>query len=441
LLLVLRNHSRTGGSLRSSYLYLPILLLVSCGESGNNNSQSSSELSEPVPVKKVSGSTSNSSDAFKSSLSRKVELSPDLKNIKAFKSSINDFRLRVTALGGSYQGAALECRRSNYLPDKTVYRAVFNPAAAAAVVDLKVSNEGPAEVLFNCEIKDREQVLWQEEVRLLKNVIVNQTLSFDAALGSNTLGTVVLEDDATLITRGNVVTAEIKQLVSLGGRIVTFAESDVNTANNNDGASGGIIALQIEEAVGHLRVELRGRNAGKNTLRPDPVTKVPPKADDGYCLFVGRKKTYVEGSCKGRDAQHGFQGERGFRGYNGGATGSLQMLIKASHDLKLEIIKAPGLPGDGGQGGDGGPPGLPGLGAKIIDIGNDIIMTPILTMPMMEMTKKDRHDPGRPGKHGDIGPVGPDGKAGAVVSSKVIFAQDPQPNEHIIESNWTNFQE
>lgn len=213
---------------------------------------------------------------------------------------------------------------------------------------------------------------------ILKNEVHIKDLSIKSEGGLLSLDRLILADEnTTIITDGALLNLKVNEFYSGNGLIETFKDGDTQKENRN-GLSGGIINIKTDSAIGTLRIQMRGENAGEQTKIPeknlvipshdvatdaiaDLVHSVRPKchyggshsssSEDGGCADV---ESYLVLDRAGRAGLQGARGNIGFIGYagnDGGDTGIMNF-ESSSEDFAIEILKP--IPGDGSKGAVGG---------------------------------------------------------------------------------------
>lgn len=246
------------------------------------------------------------------------------------------------------------------------------------------------------------------------------------SLGTKKIDTLILLKDSELLIGKEGLIYSVKNLISDRAHISTYEKSVVpTTAADQAGEPGGHLRLELENAVGHLMINLRGRDAGKQTKRPvQPAKK--PRGIDGDCKRHG---------CNGGNGENGEPAVDGFPGYDGGHSGSADVIIKNKTDLEVVFNYEPGrgsvgtAPSKPGLGGDGGKP--------------DSIYVPGVPCPHLMATPSEikcggmQHvgKPGRAGLPGPEGVRGADGLDGLSLTS--IFEIDGEAQQEV-RSNWSS---
>lgn len=204
-------------------------------------------------------------------------------------------------------------------------------------------------------------------------------------------------------------------------KILTFAPGTVATSDRD--RKGSVIAVNVREAHGDLRVAMVGVNgrvgitgAVRETTLKDAPSRTPaaPRSQDqgaagvqspdtlstkgvGRSGFDGAQAS-SQGVCmtqpkNGVTGPEGTQGVKGGKGEQGGNSGILILNIEDPKDFRVEVRQKTGVPGKGGEGGPGFPGGLGGL-------------------PGARPSKCEAAAQGAQGPTGKIGPAGDEGDPG-----------------------------
>lgn len=184
-----------------------------------------------------------------------------------------------------------------------------------------------------------------------------------------------ISENGVLYTLGQNVHLVADTLNSEEGGVITTFKEKQKASQGHAGRSGGQLVLEIQQAQGSLRVEMRGESGGQGLPGEDPDDALngadgAPGADLGVTV-VGNVCS-VRGN-DGGDGQPGKAGYPGHPGFVGGDSGELQLEIQDMGDFSYDIVKIPGeggLGGPGGRGGDGGQGGAPGKAYCPRAIGN-----------------------------------------------------------------------
>ena len=236
-------------------------------------------------------------------------------------------------------------------------------------------------------------------------------------LGKNEFGAFVLAEGVVLETLGADLNIKIDQLISKEAIITSFdQEKNIKAIDNQDGASGGIVNINANQAFGHLTVKMRGQDGAIVTDSPKKIEERPlidesfnglpmitqwnESCDDrGERPICGGWRAATQCPTDGKVGVKGFKGRKGYDGRSGGNSGVANINIADGSEFILEVSLTSGLgslagkPGDGGLGSIGGSAGTYDK-AYIQDCGNQI------------------PGQGRAGGKGDSGDLGIPGKDG-----------------------------
>jgi hypothetical protein len=301
--------------MKMSSAMIPFLLLsfVAC-QSESKKSNVGKKTDE------VSTSTSEEESThprLKITKKRKTELKKDFSNFSIFKEDINSYKVNFEAISGHYTNAIVECAKGHFDREKELFFASFDESGFKASVELSISDKDPLDVEFECKVMDQDLELDDAKIHLRKSFVVSGIKNpYSLGVGFGPIETLVFEEGAMLLTEGVYLNIEAKEIISRGGEIVTFTEeSTLKALDDQHGASGGIINIVTETAVGKLSVQLRGKNAGKQTRVPEVMKEIPGKdlALDGTCK--GDKQDYSDKDqrCFGKRGHQGFKGNKGYK--------------------------------------------------------------------------------------------------------------------------------
>lgn len=416
-------------------ILLSLLLgLVSCGKGGSSG-KGDVPVSQKDELSTRTGETTEIvASTFKVSVKKKVELLNDFSNLEDFKSHINTYTVQFDTLSGHYMDSKVECQRAFFDGAKDLFIGTFDKTGAKAEVEIQLSKSDISLVEFECVLSTKGEEQESVSVKLLKNYVITGVSSFAASIGADKFGTLLLDKDAVLSTNGIDTSLNIKELISIGGKIVTHEESKTNSTRDlRPGASGGLIEITTENALGSLTVELRGLNGGKQTNVPEKETRIPPR--DPKLDGVG---------TAGKRGLKGYKGKKGFDGFPGGDSGSLRITFLKNNNLKLNVNYFPGKGSNGSFGGIGGPGGPGGKGA--IEHYNDPNDTSgscprcgQLNIKGLMRIIEIKHPDGPNGPQGDEGEPGLPGEDGKILESRYI--DEKGFRDFPFNYDWKNYKE
>lgn len=161
-----------------------------------------------------------------------------------------------------------------------------------------------------------------------------------------------------LYTLGGNVRIHVQKLSSEKSLISTFPQGSQAQPQKN-GRDGGHLFLNVIQAMGSLRIEMRGEKGGvgKDGNAPD----LSLKGAKGK-VFIGTQYCDNPASVKIEEVkgQRGLKGYPGGVGASGGNSGTLEVRFQDSENLSIQIHRYPGQGGAGGKGGRGGEGGEAG---------------------------------------------------------------------------------
>ena len=183
-----------------------------------------------------------------------------------------------------------------------------------------------------------------------------------------------INQDYSLITNGFNVEINADELLSEKGTIATF---DLNSRAESGahGKNGGEIKLNIQKALGLLKIHMRGQHGGHGITGAPFSFRAPdgnpPKSGSEMCESPGAGRDRLRSITKplrhcecvrdgknGTDGHQGAQGNPGGPAGNGGSTGELKLNIKDGSGFKIETTRVVGESGQRGVGGPGQPGGI-----------------------------------------------------------------------------------
>jgi len=410
--------------MKMSSVMIPVLLLsfVACqSESKKSNvAKKNDEVSTPTNEEE------STHPRLKITKKRKTELKKDFSNFSIFKEDINSYKVNFEAISGHYTNAIVECAKGHFDREKELFLASFDESGFKASVELSISDKDPLDVEFECKVMDQDLELDDAKIHLRKSFVVSGIKNpYSLGVGFGPIETLVFEEGAMLLTEGVYLNIEAKEIISRGGEIVTFTEeSTLKALDDQHGASGGIINIVTETSVGKLSVQLRGKNAGKQTRVPEVMKEIPGRdlALDGTCK--GDKQDYSDKDqrCFGKRGHQGFKGNKGFNGLNGGSSGAFFYKAKKLDDLKIKVDFFPGKGSAGGIGGEGGQGGPGGVGSTLyVDIDRRTGGCPVCDHKSSSRNRKYKYPDGAQGAKGDLGDSGDVGEDGASDNSIVHY--------------------
>jgi hypothetical protein len=366
---------------------------------------------------------SNAED-FTIKKTRKVNLDKtSFSNFEAYKNNLNNWKIKFEARSAAYNNAVIECKKiTANQSDQNILNASFDNKGIAEL-ELTIEKDDPTKVDFNCKISDREFEIKSTKIELTKSVLVTEKKNLIAlALSdSDTIETLVLDEGAVLITDGKNVNLTMNELVSNGGKIVTFdSEVPYVPTPNEAGKSGGIINLVTKKARGSITFELRGLPAGIQTHAQADQFQFPAVDPALNGQNVDQLKRCRPNVGNGRQGHKGLIGYQGLKGFKGGDAGLLLFRSLDQNSLKIHVLPLPGNGGTGGPGGKGGPGGAGGKGGTWWQymVGNGVCQD------------------GPQGPPGDQGVLGETGSQGNIPKSSLTFQKEGLFID--VDSEWSN---
>jgi hypothetical protein len=132
----------------------------------------------------------------------------------------------------------------------------------------------------------------------------------------------VLSENAFIVTNGNNLIIKAQEIISLGGKILSFDEKNKSAQISTSGKSAGTVYISSRNAQGDLEINLDGQNGGDGT--------------------------------HGVNAQKFSLATDGGAGADGGNGGILRYNLPTNNKINLKVSIKAGLKGHGGKGGLGG---------------------------------------------------------------------------------------
>jgi hypothetical protein len=350
-----------------------LLTLAACG--GGSSGGSKKPTATPVSVPQTSndaretdepGIDGNAAAEFKMRKTRKTPL--DIKenkmtNFEEYKKEINTWKVKFQARSSSSKGIDVSCKKVVVGPKNESIRETTFDANGIAELELMIAKDDALKINYSCKISDRGVELETYKVELKKSILVSgkQNMIALSLSDSSAIETLVLDSDAVLVTDGKNVNLTMNELVSNGGKIVTFDETPYAPRPNETGKSGGVINIATQKALGTLTFELRGLPAGIQTATQSNQFSTPPEnpANNGR-----RNSQCKPNQGNGRQGPQGYPGHQGHKGLQGGDAGLLFFRSFGENTLKMTVKPIPGAGGVGGQGGAGGQGGPAGIGGS-----------------------------------------------------------------------------
>lgn len=426
--------------MKMSSAMIPFLLLSLVACQSESKKSNVSKKSEEVSTPTSEGETTH--PRLKITKKRKTELKKDFSNFSMFKEDINSYKVNFEAMSGHYTNAIVECAKGHFDREKELFLASFDERGMKASVELSVSDKDPLDVEFECKVMDQNLELDDAKIHLRKSFVVSGIKNpYSLGIGFGPIETLVFEEGAMLLTEGVYLNIEAKEIISRGGEIVTFTEESILKAlDDQHGASGGIINIMTETALGKLSVQLRGKNAGKQTRVPEVMKEIPGRdlALNGTCKGTTDNYSNKDQRCFGKRGHQGFKGNKGFNGLNGGSSGAFFYKAKKLDDLKIKVDFFPGKGSAGGIGGEGGQGGPGGVGSSLyVDIDRRTGGCPVCADKSSLRNRKYKYPDGPQGAKGDLGDFGDAGEDGAADNSIVHYlVGDMKFN---FNDSWQNF--
>lgn len=427
----------------SSLLLCGILLgVVACNSGGNGSKNPASNTEATQEGESAGHETSENKPSFiKISKSRKVNLENDFSNLDEFKSNINKYILTLKSESGSLLGAEVECRKKNILDrDNVEYRTFFKNEGLVASVEVSIEPKNPVSVEIECLILDRGELLATKVISLRKSFVISGVKNVVASgLGFEPIETLLLDEDSVLVTDGSLFTILTNEFISKNAKIVTFTEEVGATVHDNEpGANGGSIHINTQFARGQLTVELRGRDAGQQTIVPG-MNPAIPSSDPALNGICGGSETNIDSrkmKCWGKRGHTGFSGFKGITGFDGGSTGILFFESQKENKLNLKVSYHPGKSGKGGVGGAGSKGGPGGKGSYVKEK-PEHTDRPCGRCLKSTFGNGHQYPDGAEGLPGIQGEDGDWGKEGAFMDSKVVMNKEDM--KFNFNFDWMNY--
>lgn len=410
---------------KTLFLAAIIALASSCGDS-SNQSTSSGQNADNGPR---SLERSSIIDSYDATVSRAVEIDDKLYNIDRFARNINRFILEVNLTKGSNEGGRLGCRKESALTFNTERSNVFTNFGTQAKLELVLEDTDKNNVTFVCQVTDidgKSLATFQKTIR--KGYVVSQTQHLNE-LGTKDIDTLVLMKNAELLFGNSKQRVEVKKLISNDAYVSTFDLNSIRqTPDNKNGESGGELRLSVQELMGDIIFNLRGKNAGAQTKLPARPRKNPNKGKKGKC----------PNSCDGQQGPRGFPANDGLAGHDGGNSGSVILSVEKETDAEVIVNYFPG------QGSEGSRPSLPGLGGEggepdsyvtqSISCGGSGTFGLGAQKKCLGQTVK-----GQSGPQGRLGPKGKKGAKGAQGDvERSVYTNKEEAFNKIILQGWSN---
>lgn len=401
---------------------LSCVLAVACQGGGDSKKSNLPGLEVQT---EVTGAADASAAEFTATAERAVKLRDDLANIEDFANEINTYRITVSA-SRAMVGSVLSCRKVSAQNLEEDSASAFSTLTGNAAVSLELYPADNDAVDVNCVVKDAtSNELYSFKKVLRKGYVVRGTQNI-RALGAYDIDTLVLMDKSELFYGAAYVELKVGSLISQNGQISTFRKSDVaNTLPGMHGMSGGRLILNSVNAVGEVRFNLRGTNAGVQDKTPEQP-KPKPRGADGDCS---------RGSCDGADGARGDNAVNGYRGLIGGDSGRVVFTVDNESDVNVEFNyepgkgsagSAPSAPGLGGEGGRGDLMSVPGTNVCPTGTENEDNKCGSITI---------RGRSGRRGADGSPGLPGGYGADGLIEESTLYFHATMQ--NYRINNSWS----
>ncbi len=396
-------------------------LAVACG--GETEGQSPESVSEKEPINLRSGEERVDIGplSLMASSERLVEILPDLQNIDEFRSNINNHVLKFKVHNKNFRWLDISCRKDGLINEPLLV--VLTPRQSEVSIPVSFDRFDKSLMTYHCRFANEGVAGEEKSFTFLRSHIVSghQTLeSFGEIVAFDSL---LIDQDAVWRAGSGFRRLKVNQLVSFNGKIVTFTDDEASeTPDGMSGASGAIIVVNADRAVGNLMVELRGKDGGRQMNIPAKNPTIFPRDPntDGMCKFV---ESINEKGCEGRSGKKGVPGFTGFPGLNGGDTGSFKLKVSTFSFMDMKVLYFPGNGGPGGEGGEGsvGAPG--GIGSTAIIEPPDRPGIGCLRCSMMaslEVSSRRLTFPDGPqGPKGDNGGKGAQGESGTSLESQV----------------------
>lgn len=216
----------------------------------------------------------------------------------------------------------------------------------------------------SARVSSNDRVERESELAKLPPIVIEGVLTISDAAGAHILRASSIEfRGGSIVTNGAVLKIETRDLLSNGGRIVSF-DPPVASGLGTPGRDGGRVELRVSrKAGGVLAVTLPGTPGGQgNQGNPGSKGATGRQGDNAASHLFD----CAHGAGRGGDGSPGGRGGDGEAGGHGGNGGDLQLIADNPATLADHVtFAAPG--GSGGAGGEpgaGGPGGAGGAGGE-----------------------------------------------------------------------------
>lgn len=422
--------------MRGVFWLIAGLTLVGCGRESSNQSESGTRILEREALEDERVVILSKYD-YQMSQKRRIDLARDYSNVTEFEANLNVFDIEFKTNNPELDQVRVECNK--FVNSRTVARLRNGTFSDQGVFSHKLEFEAsdPGKIKLQCLIYEGESLAAKYEQDFLRSYMIHGNVDFTSFIGHEEIDYLVLMADSELSFGNNDTDLKVNNLISAGGRVVNMTKSQAQrTVDNRSGLHGASIRMSVDQARGVIGFTLRGGDAGKVTVLPAPMDKIPPRDPklNGPCKDSRGK------DCPGKKGHRGYPGNDGANGLNGGSSGSLRIEIKENDLIRISVSYEPGKGSAGVEGGKGGRGGPGGLGGK------QYIESPTdRTCPMCFATENElkqvsyrviQHPNGPEGDVGPDGEKGKDGDQGKCMDSYVGFTTEDMQFQ--FNSNWTN---
>jgi hypothetical protein len=298
------------------------------------------------------------------------------------------------------------------------------PGTSRALVDPQVISGKQYLYFLGTNQNGNFNVITQTAVTIPTDLVVTSSTVLQNVV---TLGRLYMDTSSKILTNGERLEINVGEIVSKGGVIASFDDTD-SAPRQSVGAPGGDIVIRAKRGQGNLTILARGQRGGEGTWgTPGAVGVTGPRGlfgrcgwhdDDSGCrISYDRFQNLIRAShdpfvgegirmylrrfyCKAQtgDGGQGYPGWPGGKGGQGAKGGDAAKVFISIDDATGIEVSAFTLPGRGGAGGPGGIGGVGGLGGP-----------PGIRDPFGLCRSANPGPRGVPGPQGPFGDPGPEG--------------------------------
>ena len=293
---------------------------------------------------------------------------PELENSPVKQLKLASFEIKELESPNRYAINVRWTEASQHVVITFNQKEVLNSSTSEKSFDIEAEGGSSANILVEAIEAGKKTFLGELNTLIPRDFVFESDLSLESDL-SISANRIFLPSRTKIVTNGFNFTIKGNKFVSEDSEIISFLKTS-QAPPLTPGRSGGKISINAKDAVGNLRIELRGEKGGNGqngaSWGQEAQKGVDGKdSEDGsFENDDGRGHSYcVRDAGSGGPGVNGARGRDGSPGEIGGDSGTLLIHIENNSEFKVSPqIEAgesgvSGIGGSGQAGGEGGDPG------------------------------------------------------------------------------------